>query len=166
MKKVWIINLKDNRNNGDKLNSDVKFNLCFANNVIGIGWVDENLNSSISNDSNYKRALNSLNEISKDDLVWVRNPMNKIYYICEVIGNCKNLTELKSHFEENDISNIENCKEVRFYEVGCKEKLPSPITYRNLISVSTVRRIKNNQAITDATFDWFNSYINKYGRKP
>lgn len=166
MEKVWIINLKDNRKDGENLNSDVKFNLCFANNIIGIGWVSESYNSSIPKDTNHKKALNCLNEISKGDLVWVRNPQNKKYYICEVIGNCNNLVELKSHFEENDISNIENCKEVRFYEVGCRDKLPSPITYRNLISVSTGRRIKNNQAVIDATFNWFNSYIIKYGRKP
>lgn len=150
MRDVYILNLKDNRGKGENKNNDIKFNLCFTNSIIAIGWVGYTLHSG---SVNYDNAKETFDNIETDDLVWVRNPKTKKYYICEVVKDKENINHLKAHLNANDISNH---KFVDFYEVGPKECLPDEITYRNLISRRTVRRV-NNSTVIKATNDKFNS---------
>lgn len=150
MRNVYIMNLKDNRGKGENLSSDVKFNLCFTNSIIAIGWVGYTLHSG---SKNYDNAKETFDKIATGDLVWVRNPKTKKYYICEVVEDKENIKYLTAHLNSNDISNH---KFVDFYEVGTKEYLPNEITYRNLISRRTVRRV-NNGTVIKATNDKFNS---------
>lgn len=93
--------------------------------------------------------------MSCGDLVWTRNPINKKYYICEIVSEITSLEKLKSHFEKNDISNIESCREVIYHEVGSKDDLPVGISYRNLISRSTCRQVKLNINVIKTTNELF-----------
>lgn len=44
--KIWAMNLKDNRNNGENKSLEVKFLACKEHNLLAIGWADENINTS------------------------------------------------------------------------------------------------------------------------
>ena len=158
-RKVWILNLKDNRGNGENKNTDVKFNLCCTNEILGIGWADEDYQSGKVKTRGYTRAKNCLDSIAVGDLVWVRNPVTKIYYICEVTAVITDLDWLKEHFKNNDISQIKNCRKAKFHEFGDKTALPENLTYRNLISRGTGRQVKNNQDLIDFTNEWFNKNV-------
>lgn len=152
------MNLKDNRNNGKNLNSDEKFKFCFSNSIIGIGWVGYGLHSGAKN---YDNAKATFDKMGTDDLVWVRNPVTKEYYICEIVKDKENITPLIPHLKTNDISEY---KSVNFYKVGTKQYLPVGITYRNLISRSTARKVNNNAVIksTNELFDNGSAEIEQY----
>lgn len=160
-RKVWIMNLKDNRGNGENKNTDIKFNLCCTNHVLGIGWADDDYQSGKVTTRGFTRAKNCLDCIDVGDLVWVRNPVTSLYFICEVVDNKTDLDWLNQHFVENDISQVKNCKTANFYEFGFKGKLPSYLSYRNLISKETGRQVKNNQKLIDFTNDWFDKNVKK-----
>lgn len=155
------MNLKDNRGDGENKNTDIKFNLCCTNGVLGIGWADDDYQSGKVITRGFTRAKNCLDNIAAGDLVWARNPVTKIYYICEVTNDSPDLDWLKQHFADNDISQIENCKIAKFHKFGFKEDLPDYLTYRNLISRETGRQVKNNQKLIDFTNDWFDKNVKK-----
>lgn len=83
MRKIWSMHLKDNRENGKNIDSDEKFNTCKIHNILAIGWQG----CSTDDTSAYKKAYNSLKKMRKGDLVWVKNPKNQEYYICEILND-------------------------------------------------------------------------------
>ncbi len=159
MRNVYIINLKDNRGKGEKVNCPDKFNVCLTDNIIALGWTTED---SRKDNLAFDKAYKTMKDMIKSDLVWTRNPHTKEYYICEITDTVNHGESLKEksglEYENFDISCY---REVEFIKIGAKEDLPEDITYRNLISRSTARRV-NNKTVIDATNEKFNTiYENK-----
>lgn len=154
MRNVYIMNLKDNTCNGTKLENSDKFNTCYREGMLALGWTTE---ESREKDPTFEKVYKLLHDMKKGDLVWTRNPETKEYYICEVSDNLSNIDPLQekphSKYDELDISCF---RSAQFRTVGTKEYLPNEITYRNLISRRRVRRV-NNGTVIKATNDKFNS---------
>lgn len=153
MRNVFIMNLKDNTCNGIKLNNSDKFNICRKAGMLALGWTTE---KSRMEDPTFARVYKLLHDMKKGDLVWTRNPETKEYYICEIADSLRSTDPLQekpySKYAEFDISCFRNAK---FKKIGTKEYLPVGITYRNLISRSTIRKVNNNVVIksTNELFD-------------
>lgn len=145
MNDVYIINLKDNRAGGINLQKADKFNKCQNACIIAIGWTDKAKRTA---DPDFERAYNTLLHMKQGDLVWTRNPETKEYYLCTVTDDVDTSKPLKeksaSAFTALDIA---CCRDVEFKKIGTKNHLPAGITYRNLISRQTARRIKNKDVI-------------------
>lgn len=145
MRSVYIINLKDNRNNGENINSVDKFEICHRKSIIALGWTAE---ESRKDDLAFYKSYNILKNMKKGDLIWTRNPQTKEYYICEILDDINVSEPLKEKvgkmYNHLDISCY---RDVRFEKFGTKDELPINVTYRNLISRGTVRRVKNKNII-------------------
>lgn len=143
---VWCMNLKDNRDI-QEANSELKFRFCRDKGIVAIGWVND------PHDGNEptpcKKARKAIGAFVPGDLVWVRHPVEKKYYICEISAPATQTDDPAYH--EKDIGIYCKCT---FAEIGTKANLPKGITYRNLISRSAIRKMKDPKmaSITEQTF--------------
>ena len=64
---IWVMNLKDDRENFEKPNDLSKFQFCLNNGIIGIGWGNEIDLPDAQNSTNHLDALNSLKAIKIGD---------------------------------------------------------------------------------------------------
>ncbi|MBE6834620.1 MAG: hypothetical protein E7515_00025 [Ruminococcaceae bacterium] len=141
---VWIINLKDNSGDGSKKNTPYKFEFCKDKSIIGIGWRDPIDN----NNKDYQNALQCLEKMKKDDLVWTRHPQDKDYYLCKVIGDLVILHKnIPTGINEQEyfIQDISAYRKVKFYKLKCNVK--NLIDYKKLISRSTARAVFDTKII-------------------
>ncbi len=106
---VWCMNLKDNRDIDERnRDEELKFRLCRKKSIIAIGWAipedvftwDEYIIKAdvvYAAKKNYKTARNQLQRVEKGDLVWVKNPPKKAYFLVEITDDspnvCNNLKE-------------------------------------------------------------------------
>lgn len=93
---IWCINLKDNRDKSKQnKNTGLKFQICRERCIVAIGWsVCDNVNTweeykhladaEYANDTSYAAARNGIQSIKSGDLVWVRNPVTREYYLVEI----------------------------------------------------------------------------------
>ncbi|MDE5604413.1 MAG: hypothetical protein K2I73_02385 [Eubacterium sp.] len=136
MANVYILNLKDNRENHDK-NDDTKFTTCMRNGIISIGWGSEESRES----SAYKTAINKFNEMKKGDLVWTKNPKTKSkFYLLEVVDD-----EGYDYFENEKEYYIHEDKSfarrIRKIESFSAENLPNGLTKKDIVARRTAERV-------------------------
>lgn len=142
---VWIIQLKDNRNKGENKHKRDKFDFCYKNKIVGIGWCDEKYNvKGVYPDCD--RARKYFNEIQIGDLIWTKIPNEKVYHLYKVASNelDDNIDEVQ--FQNMDI-NTSYCKKVKFLCSFTSSQLP--VNYKCLISRSTIRPVKKQYVIDE-----------------
>ena len=149
---VWVMNLIDNREHD--VNTPKKFRLCKNMGILAIGWAKENpLESFTGRDlSGYKAAVKGLSNIELEDLVWVRDTVNKEYYICKVLGA---LEKAPINLWAKDIGQY---RKAEWYGPVPQNELPDPITVQRLVSRPTIRRVLKPDVIK-ATQDFFDSTL-------
>ncbi|MDE5670932.1 MAG: hypothetical protein K2I14_05670 [Eubacterium sp.] len=147
MADVYIVNLKDNRENHDK-NDDIKFETCMRNKIISIGWGSEKSREN----PNFKAAINNLNRMKKGDLVWVRNPKNKNDIRLLKIAD----DEVCDYMEASKNCFIDDISAARKIEdkIICfpPEKLPNEIEKKDIVARHTLERV-HRQFLIDATLN-------------
>lgn len=156
---VWIVNLKDNRKEKTNENNRSKFEICKEKSVIAFGWaVDKSAKTwdeykyNVSHYSDFSKndirsflkAATAFENMKPDDLVWTRDPNTKKYYICKILSDFE--PSVFRNLEGCDISVFRNCE---YKEIGFLPTVTNKITWRNLISRPTVRRVLNNTVITE-----------------
>ena len=149
---IWILNLIDNRD--EDRNTPEKFRQCKARGILAIGWAKEDPLTYYHGDDlkAYKKAINGLSRMEDGDLVWVRDTVNKEYYICRVYGA---LEKAPPHLWDKDIGQY---RKARWYGPVSRNALPAPITARRLVSRSAVRPVHKPDVI-QATHDFFESML-------
>lgn len=141
---VWLMNLRDNRDNPVRDLDMTKFEFCKSKGILGIGWVgyDES-----SDDSAFLLANNYLNSFAVGDLVWTKDPENKVIYLCKVNSHVQSTD---TAFNKYDISKYCKCD---YIEIGSADNLPEGISKENLISRRTIT--KANNRIANATVEFY-----------
>ena len=130
---VWIMNLKDNREDGNRPPDleKSKFRFCLEQGIVGIGWVDEAAQEA--ENPAFSRAEKALDAIAAGDLVWVRDPETKEYYLCQITAPA--VTTREEEWNRQDIGRYCACT---FFPVGTAENLPEGITADMLVSRSAI----------------------------
>ena len=158
---VWIVNLKDNRDIKPKNSTKSKFEICKGKSVIAFGWavdkdrisksweeykeyVIHHYNDSQKDVKAFQKAVNAFEEMKPGDYVWTRDPEKKEYYICEILSDFE--PSVFRTLEDYDISVFRNCK---YKKVGLLKEATNKISWRNLISRSTARKINNPAVIAE-----------------
>lgn len=137
---VWLMNLKDNREESISKTGDEKFQFCMSQGIVGIGWVG--YDPETSEDGAYLRAHMSLSRFEIGDLVWVHNNVTGNYYTCSITEKAKKTDD--ELFNQNDISEYCRCK---FIGVGDSQTLPNGITPERLVSRATISSAPDDIAI-------------------
>lgn len=138
--KVWIMNLKDNREKSQSKSGDEKFLFCMSRGIVGIGWAG--CDPETSDDGAFLRAHMYLNSFEIGDLVWVRNIVTGEYYVCSITEKAEKAGE--DLYNQNDIGEFCRCK---FISVGNSEALPDGITAERLISRTTISSVPEDIAV-------------------
>lgn len=149
---IWILNLIDNRE--QDRNTPEKFQQCKDMGILAIGWATENpLTFYKEGDLKaYKAAIKGLSSIEPEDLVWVRDAVNKEYYICKVCGA---LEKAQPNLWHKDIGTY---RKATWYGPVSRNALPAPLTVQRLVSRSTIRRVLKPDVIW-ATQEFFDSVL-------
>ena len=137
--KIWIMNLKDNRNNGENKNSDKKFSICKEHEILAIGWANEDINNST--DAAYINAYNRLSDMKRNDLVWVKNPKTRDYYICEISDD--KIITTSEFLRENDIASAKKCK----YHLVEKAVIDTEFKKGDLTAIPTIQGVSDVEII-------------------
>lgn len=106
---IWCMNLKDDRNVSERnRDEELKFRLCREKSIVAIGWAipedvftwnDYKKRADVvyAAKNNYHIARDHLQRMEKGDLVWVKNPPKKAYFLVEITDDspnvCNNLKE-------------------------------------------------------------------------
>lgn len=149
---IWILNLIDNRE--EDRNTPEKFRQCKDMGILAIGWAKENPLTFYKDGDlkSYKAAVKGLSSIEPDDLVWVRDTVNKEYYICKVCG------PLVKALPNLWLKDIGEYRKTEWYGPVSQNVLPDPLTVQRLVSRSTIRRVLKPDVIR-ATQDFFDSTL-------
>ena len=143
MAKVYIVNLKDNRTNHDK-NDDTKFNSCMSEGIIAIGWKDAD-----ETNRSFKTAINNLNRMEKDDLVWTKNPKTKSDFRLVRIIDDKVKKETDKALIDKDICFSRKVEKIKDFSVG---SLPNGLKKNDIVARRTAERV-HRQFLIDATLE-------------
>lgn len=146
MRCVWVMNLKDNRDDGEQKNTDIKFNFCQEHNILAIGWAGQ---SPADGSTAFKNALDGLSRMARGDLVWVKNPCTGERYLCEILND--RVLPLPNSFHAVDAAYCRICE----YRPVSEQKLCGKIDPKHLVSISTVRPVAELSVIqaTNELFD-------------
>lgn len=146
MRSVWIMNLKDNRDDGEQKNTDKKFNFCQEHNILAIGWAGQ---SPADGSTAFKNALDGLSRMARGDLVWVKNPCTGERYLCEILND--RVLPLPNSFHAFDAARGRICE----YRPVSEQQLCGKIDPKHLVSISTVRPVAELSVIqaTNELFD-------------
>lgn len=164
MRKVWCVNLKDNRDS-DRKNKDteLKFRLCMEKEIIAIGWSVPGVINSWQEylafadkfwgaESEYIVGTNAIKEMVYGDLVWVKNPVSDEFYIAEILDKAPD-PSIYSNLTEFDICAYRKCK---FFRVE-QFHLTDALCKKNLTARHAIERIRpsrqNTIDATNALFD-------------
>lgn len=128
--KVWVMNLKDNREAPPTLEKS-KFAFCRENGIVGIGWAGED--PADTENTAYLQAHTALFSFAPGDLVWVHDAGNGIYCLCKITAPAAPTSD--DTFHRYDIGEFCRCV---FFEVGDAAALPTGITPQALVSRRTV----------------------------
>ncbi len=143
---VWLMNLRDNRDEPNANLGMSKFEFCKSNGILGIGWVGYDAGSD---DTAFSTAKKYIDSFEAGDLVWTKDPVEHTYYLCEILATAEAAEE---EFHKHDISRFCECE---FIEIGQAEDLPEGITSEDLISRHTISRA--NQLISEVTERYCNN---------
>ncbi len=152
---VWLMNLKDNRDEANKP-SDLtksKFQFCLEHKIVGIGWVDQEPDNAA-----FARAQNALSEFEAGDLVWVRDPNTQEYYLCRITASAVSTQD--EEWNRQDIGQYCACE---FFRVGAAESLPEEIARESLISRSTISRA--DDLLSEQTKTFFETVVKRARKK-
>lgn len=143
--KVWLMNLKDNREAPPALEKS-KFAFCRENGIVGIGWVGED--PADTENTAYLQAHTALFSFAPGDLVWVHDADGGIYCLCKITAPAAPTSD--NTFHRYDIGEFCQCV---FFEVGDAAALPKGITPQTLVSRRTVSVADETvSAITQQSF--------------
>lgn len=121
MRKIWCMNLIDNRNEGERNKDDeLKFRLCKEKEIIAIGWGVSGVinswqeylqaaNEVWKSDKNFVAGINALEEMVYGDLVWIKNPASGDVYIAEVVDKSPE-PSIYNNLIEFDICAYRKCR--------------------------------------------------------
>lgn len=145
---VWLMNLKDNRDNAEVDGTEKKFDICKSKGILGIGWVSDKSKEEEKNA--YQNANSAIDDFEIGDLVWVRNTAAKDgepnRYICKITATA--VTTNDTEFNNSDISQF-CCAE--FYPI---ENIPDGISDQELVSRRTISKANENvSTITEQYMD-------------
>lgn len=145
---VWIMNLKDNREEATADGTAKKFAFCKEKGIVGIGWASDS--SKEEEKKAYENAKSAIEDFKIDDLVWVRNSTAKEgepnRYICKITAMA--VTTNDTEFNNSDISQF-CCAE--FYPI---ENIPDGISDQELVSRRTISKANENvSTITEQYMD-------------
>lgn len=118
---IWRMNVKTS--------SEIAFDFCKKNNILGIGWslgkIPKNQEEAeklgrekYKESRGYITAIRVLYKIKINDLIWTRDE-NNVYYLCRVLSEVK-------HLEDKDYLKADVCHfvKVEFIEIGGQENVP------------------------------------------
>lgn len=128
--KVWVMNLKDNREAPPTL-AKSKFAFCREKGIVGIGWVGED--PADTENTAYLQAHTALFSFVPGDLVWVHDAASGIYCLCKITAPAAPTSD--DTFHRYDIGEFCRCV---FFEIGDAAALPTGITPQALVSRRTV----------------------------
>lgn len=160
--KIWIMNLKDDRDEKARNNDDeLKFRLCLEKSILAIGWgLDTNFDNwqayrsvadlRYGNNYGYPSAVNALQEMECGDLVWTQNPVTHEHYLAQIVDNepsfCCDLKEF----------DIFGCRKANFVYVDSQLLNKFDLSGGSLSGRHAIERVKI-QNIIDSTKQLFNS---------
>lgn len=140
---VWIMNLKDNREEKPADLSQSKFEFCKEKGIVGIGWANPEFENA--GDVAFSQAENAIDSFEIGDLVWVKNPSAENdaekHYICKI-------TE-KAVKTDDDTMNKYDIGKYCACEYIPVQSLPEELESERLIAVHTIE--KANETITEKT---------------
>lgn len=140
---VWIMNLKDNREEKPADLSQSKFEFCKEKGIVGIGWANPEFENA--GDVAFSQAENAIDSFEIGDLVWVKNPSAENdaekHYICKI-------TE-KAVKTDDDTMNKYDIGKYCACEYIPVQNLPEELESERLIAVHTIE--KANETITEKT---------------
>lgn len=151
MANVYIVNLKDNRENHDK-NDDAKFLACMDNELIAIGWGSE----TSREEANAKIAINVFNEMQNGDYVWTKNPADKNkFHLLKIIDDkaYDYLKTEKEYYVDEDRSLARKVKEIGKFSA---DALPNGLKKNDIVARHTAERV-HRQFLLDVTLDFVKS---------
>lgn len=134
---IWVMNLKDDRENFEKPNDLSKFQFCLNNGIIGIGWGNEIDLPDAQKSKNHLDALNSLKAIKIGDLIWING--GDEYYIATAKSEIK---QANPDWHKYDIANYIECD---FYKIGAE--IPEKLKEHKdkLVAHSTIQHKPENE---------------------
>lgn len=145
---LWRINIKPQNQKGSN-----PFNYCLRKGILGVGWrvnrddtasefssIEEyrkkgNFLYNQKDKKSFTKAVNALERIKKDDLIWARK--DGYYYICKVIGNWSYVDD-----EASKLNDIHNHIPVEFIKVGSIDHVPAKVI-NSFIPNATLQRIND-----------------------
>ena len=158
MRKVWCMNLKDNRKEVDRnKDAELKFRLCKEKGMVAIGWgVNSVVNSwqeylEAANNTwranmNFVAATNALKEMACGDLVWIKNPVSDDVYIAEIVDKSAD-PSIYSNLIEFDICAYRKCR----YLFVDPIHLTGPLCKKNLSARRSIEQM--SKSIRQETID-------------
>lgn len=146
---VWLMNLKDNRDEANKPPdlTKSKFQFCLEHKILGIGWVNQEPGNAA-----FTRAKNAFSEFETGDLIWVKDSDTKEYYLCQITASVVSTQD--EEWNRQDIGQYCACN---FFRIGAAENLPEEIAPESLISCSTVSRA--NDLLSEQTKTFFDTVV-------
>ncbi len=167
MRKVWCMNLIDDRNEVERnKDAELKFRLCKERGIIAIGWGVSGVVNSwqeylevASNtwraNKNFVAATNALKEMACGDLVWIKNPASDDVYIAEIVDKSAD-PSIYSNLMEFDICAYRKCR----YLFVDSIHLTGPLCKKNLSTGHAIERIHEpkRQDTIDATQKLFDKF--------
>ncbi len=152
---VWIMNLKDNRDEKPNDLTQSKFQLCFEKSVLGIGWVGYEDDSDCTA---FQQAKNALYSFEVGDFVWTKDPDTGKLYLCEVLSNAEKTAD--ATYNQYDIGHLCNCK---YYEVDNNTLLYEGIDTDELTARHTIEKADESLSFNSKYI--FNKYFFESERK-
>ncbi len=146
---VWIMNLKDNRDEKPASLNQSKFDFCKNKGIVGIGWA--NIDPLNTQDTAFLQANKAIESFEIGDLVWVKNPnsetANQEQYLCRITS--KAVSTGDEIMNSYDIGKYCKCEYLLVSE------LPDTLKFQKLTAVHTIERA--NELCKNETVSFYNS---------
>lgn len=136
------------------------FEFCKKKDIIGIGWLLNNPDKTnyfpesiedckrkgieIYGKSGFIKAINRIEEMEIDDLIWTRDRLTGIYYLCRVVGGWK-YEASPEHIKADVIHTIP----VEWIKVGTIDETPGKIV-NSFRAPSTLQRVSSDVTLQES----------------
>ena len=147
---VYCMNLKDNREGSTLASSKIKFDFCFREQIVGIGWAFNEKSSET--ELAFADAKKYLSALKPGDLVWIKKPGEDLYFIAEILDE-KPFCSKDDRYGKHDLSCWRKC---RFYTVGSKADIPAEYTdyLKRLVTPQTIQSRTDAELIDAVNRMW------------